>query len=74
MMELIKKIHADSDDTCYAGILKAWDQTFCSDEEESRLYDKLFPVNEFYKQCEIEIDNYSEDSYFTINSFWNMTT
>lgn len=71
MMELIKKIHADSDDTCYAGILKAWDQTFCSDEEESRLYDKLFPVNEFYKQCEIEIDNYSEDSYFTINSFWN---
>lgn len=71
MIELIKKIHDGSDDTCYAGILKAWDQTFCSDEEEARLYDKLFPVNEFYKKCEIEIYNGTEDCYFTVNSFWN---
>lgn len=71
MMELIKKIHAGADNTCYAGILKAWDQKFLSNEMESRLYDKLFPINEFYKKCEIEIANNSEDCYFTVNSFWN---
>lgn len=123
-MKLIKKIHEGSDNTCFAGILKAWDmeqktytnenlkrkseikqlqllghnpeeigkqldlsistvkrhireynqfldQDWLSDKKAELLYDKLFPIETFYKMCEQEIKHQSDDCYFTVNSFWN---
>lgn len=76
-MQVIEKIHAGYDYSCYAGILKNWrtsgeNDTWLVDNKEldKYVYDRLFPMPKFYEKCAIEIENGTEDCYFTVNSFW----
>lgn len=67
-IELLRKIHAGGEDSCYIAILKNWKKPFMDDD----FSDRLFSYDDFFKESEkiLESDHDAEDIYFSINSFW----
>ncbi len=85
-VRLLRKIHygandfyrSDDDVVSHIGILRSWKDRedpiklkYCYEYDDDRFYDRLFTIDRFIKECEFLIENECEDSYFTINSFWD---
>lgn len=76
-MQFLQDVHAGgADNSCYAAILRSWSDD--SDplyikyalDESYTLSDRLYPVDAFLDAAEELIDQEVEESYFSINSFW----
>lgn len=111
-LELVKKIHAGADDTCYSSILRNWEEKTKYEQLEELMsilckgvdmetaieilqiekdtaksllrecdrikkkvstkcmYDHMLSTYEFFKQCESLIQAETEDTFFSLNSFY----
>lgn len=85
-VKLLRKIHEGANDyyreddevVSHIGILRSWKDredpiklNYVYEYDDDRFYDRLFTIDRFIKECEVLIEDECEDSYFTINSFWN---
>lgn len=85
-LRFLQKIHSGANDyyreddevISHIGILRSWKDRedpiklkYVYEYDDDRFYDRLFTIDKFLKECEVLIDNECEDSYFSINSFWN---
>ncbi len=84
-INLLKKIYAggeticgqDYDAACYGAILRNWNDEFSfkqkmiyEAQETSAFFDKFYRHESFFDKAVQLISNCSEDTYFSINTFW----
>ena len=84
-LDLIQKIHAGGetvpgskyDQHCFTAILKDWDDTLSYEQlmiadalDQNTFYDKFYSFEKLHPVVQGLIDEGTEDSYFSINSFW----
>lgn len=53
-------------------LLIEYQNGYCKYDENKNesLYDRMFPTDKFFKECETLINKKSMDAYFSLNSFW----
>ncbi len=77
--EFLEILHAghndiDHDGTCYATILKNWQNDSVQDyyTADDCLSDKSYKVKQFINKCSNIVENGAEDTYVSINSYYNI--
>lgn len=65
---MLQRIHSEGEETgCYATILRAWEHSF---QDEYEMTDRTEPVKKMFDRAKKCIDDETEETYFSINSFY----
>lgn len=84
-IDFLKQIHAGANDcfreddevVSHIAILRSWIDSedpdklaYIYDPDDNRFYDRLYSYERFLEECDRLINLETEESYFSINSFW----